>query len=669
MNAVKKSQANNPNYKTSHLNAVKKNQEKQPTSFPPLPPSEILQHTIISNFCKDTSPDQFIESGCAVCGKLTSILELTKLSKTNLNLDILIQPGMSQKERTLSDDPIMDIEGPILDNDLNNICKSCFKSLSQGKVLLMALANEKWIGKVPSQLHDLSFAKQLLVARVWHNRCLVKVSSGMHKMRANAKKKACHLNAVKKYQTNNLTYKSLNLAAVKKSQANNPDYKTSNLNAVKKSQANNPDYKTSNLNAVKKSQANNSDYKTSHLNAVKKSQANNSNYKTSHLNAVKKSQEKQSTLFPPLPPSEILQHTIISNFCKDTSPDQFIESGCAICGKLTSILELTKLSETNLNLDILIQPGMSQKERTSSDDPIMDIEGPILDNDLNNICKSCFKSLSQGKVPLMALANGKWIGKVPSQLHDLSFAEQLLVARVRHNRCLVKVSSGMHKMRANAITFANPMPKIYDILPPPIEEMDDVLAFIYTGPCKPTKADFERTPLLVRRKKVSAALEWLKLNHCDYFDLEILYKNLSKYPEDSPPVLVDYQYSTTNKNSKSTAVNDIEAEDGTETGQCPFVVHGLTGEEFCTKSLKAIKAIALKHLTSNGKILAIGYEKQAQSIYKNPQLFPQMMPWLFPYGLGGIGNFVQQGRLSDIAHKRHLLMYHDKQFQKILIFH
>jgi hypothetical protein len=41
------------------------------------------------------------------------------------------------------------------------------------------------------------------------------------------------------------------------------------------------------------------------------------------------------------------------------------------------------------------------------------------------------------------------------------------------------------------------MPKIYDILPPPIEEMDDVLAFIYTGPCMPTKSDFERTPLLV----------------------------------------------------------------------------------------------------------------------------------------------------------------------------
>ena len=76
-------------------------------------------------------------------------------------------------------------------------------------------------------------------------------------------------------------------------------------------------------------------------------------------------------------------------------------------------------------------------------------------------------------------------------------------------------------MKANAISFANPMPKSYNILPPPADEMDDVLTFIYTGPCRPTKAEFERTPLLVKCNKVANALEWLKLNHVDYFDLEI----------------------------------------------------------------------------------------------------------------------------------------------------
>ncbi|KDR65480.1 hypothetical protein GALMADRAFT_47894, partial [Galerina marginata CBS 339.88] len=154
--------------------------------------------------------------------------------------------------------------------------------------------------------------------------------------------------------------------------------------------------------------------------------------------------------------------------------------------------------------------------------------------------------------------------------------------------------------------------------------MDEILAFIYTGPCKPTKSDFERIPLLVRHKKVAAALEWLKLNHSDYFDLEISYENLEKYPEDAPPVVIDYKESTSNKDPESTAVNDMEDETGTETGPCPFIVHGLTGEEYSTKSLKALKAIALKHLTDNKKILAVGHAKNPESIFNNPQLFPQM---------------------------------------------
>ncbi|KAF9460482.1 hypothetical protein BDZ94DRAFT_1223103 [Collybia nuda] len=170
------------------------------------------------------------------------------------------------------------------------------------------------------------------------------------------------------------------------------------------------------------------------------------------------------------------------------------------------------------------------------------------------------------------------------------------------------------------------MPKVYDTLPPPIEDLDDVLAFIYTGPCQPTRSYFERTPLLVRRRKVAAALEWLKLNHLDYIDLNISYDNLNACPEDRPPVVVDYRRSDTNDDFEASAINDTEGDIGTETGMCPFVVHGLTGEEYSTKSIKAIKAIALKHLTDKGKVLAIGHASEAESIYSNPQLFPQMLP-------------------------------------------
>ena len=99
--------------------------------------------------------------------------------------------------------------------------------------------------------------------------------------------------------------------------------------------------------------------------------------------------------------------------------------------------------------------------------------------------------------------------------------------------------NGLSKMIANTISFQQPMHKIYHILPPPVKDMDDVIAFIFTGTNPPTQEDFNYTPLLIRRQKVMEALEWLKLNHHDYADLEISYKNLSDYPEYVLPVSTD----------------------------------------------------------------------------------------------------------------------------------
>jgi hypothetical protein len=120
------------------------------------------------------------------------------------------------------------------------------------------------------------------------------------------------------------------------------------------------------------------------------------------------------------------------------------------------------------------------------------------------------------------------------------------------------------------------------------------------------------------------------------------------------------RYTTTNKNPEGMSVFENEEEDGTEIGECPFTVHGLTGEDLPTMSSSALKAQVLQHLNSGKKILAVGHSNDPESIWNNPQLYPQMFPWLFPYGLGGIGSVFG---LSDNEHKRRLLMYHDKRFQ------
>ncbi|PPR04686.1 hypothetical protein CVT24_011903 [Panaeolus cyanescens] len=368
------------------------------------------------------------------------------------------------------------------------------------------------------------------------------------------------------------------------------------------------------------------------------------------------------TVFPPDPFDTVTRDNILTSACKRMSPTEFEEAGCAICGELRPRTTLSKLKNIKNNLSILHASGVTRLERVAVADPVKEYTGPVIDHSCDSVCDPCRRFVREGKVPKLALANGLWIGEVPVQLKRLRFAERLLVARVRHTCAYVKVASGMRKMKANVIAFENPLPKVYKKLPPPREDMDDVLAILFTGPCKPNEEDFKRTPLLIRRNVVLQALEWLKLNHAGYYDIEISIENLEQYPEDEPYVSIEYRPSVSNKTPESTSVFDRDDEDGTAEGPCPFTVHGLTAETLNNMLPSQIKAAALRHFNDMGGVLSIGHSGKIQSIYNNPHLYTQMFPWLFPYGLGGIGS-TASGAISESEHKRHLLMYHDKRFQ------
>ena len=367
----------------------------------------------------------------------------------------------------------------------------------------------------------------------------------------------------------------------------------------------------------------------------------------------------QTYEFPPPPADYNLTNTILSNICSKMRPENLEEAGCAVCGELYPVGRLSRLKGIKNLLSVIEARGVTRMERKSMACPVKEYPGPVLDHSCSQVCNDCRSDIRKGKVPRLALANNLWIGKVPEVLKNLRYVEKILVARVRHTCAYVKVASGMRKMTANIVAFESPTPKIYTVLPPPRDDIDDVLAILFTGPSKPTPEDFARTPFLVRRNAVINALNWLKLNHADYANIEISEKNMKEYQEEMPPVSVEYRESLSNKVPEGTSVFDKSEEEGTEQGDCSFTVHGLTGELLQTMTPNALKALALRHLNNNGKMLAVGHSNKPQSMWNNPQLYPQMFPWLFPYGVGGIG----VSSISHKEHKCHLLMYHDKRFQ------
>ncbi|KAF8896911.1 hypothetical protein CPB84DRAFT_1848088 [Gymnopilus junonius] len=300
--------------------------------------------------------------------------------------------------------------------------------------------------------------------------------------------------------------------------------------------------------------------------------------------------------------------------------------------------DLTELKNSQADFNLLCKEGVSRSERTSPSSPIVGLAGPVLDESCQYICRDCEDSLLKKKVLKYALCNNLWIGPVPDELKDLSFAESMMIAHVCHNCCLVRVSTGHAKMIANTISWASPTVLVYQTLPPAHSEMSDVLAVIYTGSAPPTEEDFKCTPMLVRRDKVARALEWLKLNHSNYEDLNISKENLDSYPLSGIPVEVSFRKMNADQPiipQLATSVHHNDDELGTEEGQCPFVVHGLTGEEYSMLSMQALKAKALRHLESEGLMLGIGRESTPQSMYNNPQLYPRCSLGSFPMAVVG----------------------------------
>ncbi len=61
-----------------------------------------------------------------------------------------------------------------------------------------------------------------------------------------------------------------------------------------------------------------------------------------------------------------------------------------------------------------------------------------------------------------------------------------------------------------------------------------------------------------------------------------------------------------NKSPEATSVFDTKEEDGVQNGQCPFIVHGLFGQDVVTPTSEEVKLLALQYYKNNSKNLSVG---------------------------------------------------------------
>lgn len=373
-----------------------------------------------------------------------------------------------------------------------------------------------------------------------------------------------------------------------------------------------------------------------------------------------------SVKFPPAPLTLTQCAEIVNDWCDSVSGSALHESPCACCGSLSLESQLIILPSDSPLLAVLCRNNDSAVGEPSL--PLLCVAGkrhtPGSNRSMWAVCSECHACLARHVVPPLSLYNGRSLGSVPECLQTLTFMEKILVARYRHNRCIVRVDiHAPYKMRANAVVFSQPVSQVLSVLPMPKAELDEIVAVLFTGSVAPTVSDFKRTPVFVRPSYIWEALLWLKRNHSCYGDVLLSPENLHTYSDGEIPVAFFHQHTSEGDPVNTLGVSDSTSPSGTDHDICPLSVHGVTEEDLVSMSFNEQALRALHHLRTGGSILTVGSASSPESIYDNPQLFPGLFPWLYPYGTGGPEEH-RDIALPRVRYFRACLLYYDRRFQE-----
>lgn len=253
-----------------------------------------------------------------------------------------------------------------------------------------------------------------------------------------------------------------------------------------------------------------------------------------------------------------------------TSPESFVMRSCITCGGLSTGLDLVYRSEKELmESRHLLQnskyyPSVTHPHflyngaHSGLNGMVLDRRG-FLNSDevvegaplMVRLCKSCDKSLTAGRLPDLALANGLWsgVGLVP-ELSGLSWIEEKMIARchisVQIQKCRHVVQwhiDGFHpqrKLQGNISTFPVEPTVALNKLPLSGNDMVGLVKVVFMS--SRAKMSLQQACRLrffiVRRRRVETALRWLILNNPLYQEVQLDEAVLSSLPEDGIPLQV-----------------------------------------------------------------------------------------------------------------------------------
>ena len=109
------------------------------------------------------------------------------------------------------------------------------------------------------------------------------------------------------------------------------------------------------------------------------------------------------------------------------------------------------------------------------------------------LCRGCHNQLSKDHQPSKALANFHWVRPVPEELRDLTWIEELLIARVHVCGSIVCLgqrnnASSFFGIKGHVIFLPQDTTHLIDLLPMLLACLSDMVKVVWTGKSKPNRS-------------------------------------------------------------------------------------------------------------------------------------------------------------------------------------
>ncbi|KAJ7458782.1 hypothetical protein B0H11DRAFT_1641716, partial [Mycena galericulata] len=222
-------------------------------------------------------------------------------------------------------------------------------------------------------------------------------------------------------------------------------------------------------------------------------------------------------------------------------------------------------------------------------------------------------------------------------------------------------------VRGHIIVYPQRPSAIARTLPPSIEEVTTPICVIFVGSKPPTPEWLKEkaSPLIVRKERILAALDWLKVHNHLYRNVLIDRDVLKNQPAETI-LPFHIQHIVPNAGIDSTTSDYVPGSSAPPPMKIPDL-SGLLQQPISTPAQfqsvvvadvdgnaasSELRAASLKHMKKSGSnYVEIPHDPRPANEFKNPHLFPMMYPTLFPYGLGGLED---NSRRTPLGFKRHL---------------